>query len=192
VSVRGRRTGGEDTRAGIIAAARVQFAQKGYDGTSLRGIARAAGVDPALVHHYFEGKAHLFTETMQVPAQLATLDAAIMDGPREAIGERTVRAFFSIWEVPAAREGLVAVIRSAVSHDDAARMLREFLAREPFGRLGEALGTPDAELRAGAAAAQMLGLAVLRYVIGYEPLVNATEEELVALVAPTVQRYLSG
>jgi hypothetical protein len=84
----------------------------------------------------------------------------------------------------------VAMVRSAVSHEEAARMLREFLAREVFGRLARELGVPDAELRAGLAAAQMVGVAMLRHVVGYEPLVAADPARLAALVAPTLQRYL--
>lgn len=187
---RGRRAGTEDTRAAIVTAARVSFSQKGYDGTSLRGVARAAGVDPALVHHYFEGKAQLFAEVMQVPARPAALVAGILDGPPEGIGERTLRTFFGIWETPVARERLAAMLRAAVSHEDAARMLREFLAREVFGKVADQLGTPDAELRAAAAASQMVGLALMRYVIGYQPMVHATTDELILLLAPTIQRYL--
>jgi AcrR family transcriptional regulator len=187
---RGRRSTGEDTRQLIVDAARTEFATKGYDASSLRAIARLAGVDPALVHHYFDGKAHLFAETMALPFRPADVIAGILGGPRAEVGERLAAAFFTLWEVPASRERFVAMVRSAVSHEEAARMLREFLAREVFGRLARELGVPDAELRAGLAAAQMVGVAMLRYVVGYEPLVAADPARLVALVAPTLQRYL--
>jgi len=102
-----------------------------------------------------------------------------------------VRTFFDIWDSPQGRERLVALIRSAVSNDDAARMLREFLAREVFAKVAESVGVPQPHLRAGVAAAQMIGLAMMRYVIGFEPVVRASVDDLVALVAPTLQRYLT-
>jgi AcrR family transcriptional regulator len=190
VTPRGRRSAGEDTRQLIVDAARTEFATKGYDASSLRAIARVAGVDPALVHHYFDGKAHLFAETMALPFRPADVIAGILSGPRAEVGERLAAAFFTLWEVPASRERFVAMVRSAVSHEEAARMLREFLAREVFGRLAVELGVPDAELRAGLAAAQMVGVAMLRYVVGYEPLVAADPARLAEMVAPTLQRYL--
>jgi AcrR family transcriptional regulator len=188
---RGRRPAGEDTRAAILDAARAEFSAKGYDASSLRAIARLAQVDPALVHHYFDGKSHLFAETMSLPARPDELIGAVLDGPREQVGERLARTFFLLWDGPESRERFVAILRSAVSHEDAARVLREFLAREVFGRIAVQLEVPDPGMRAGLAAAQMVGLAMMRYVIGFEPLVRASTDEIVALVAPTLQRYLA-
>lgn len=188
---RGRRPAGQDTRTAIIDAARTEFSAKGYDASSLRAIARLAEVDPALVHHYFDGKAGLFVESMSLPINPAFLIDTIVAGPREDVGERLVRTFFDIWDSPQGRERLVALIRSAVSNDDAARMLREFLAREVFTKVAESVGVPQPHLRAGVAAAQMIGLAMMRYVIGFEPVVRASVDDLVALVAPTLQRYLT-
>lgn len=188
---RGRRPAGEDTRTAIIDAARTEFSAKGYDVSSLRAIARLAEVDPALVHHYFDGKAGLFVESMSLPFNPAFLIDTIVAGPREDVGERLVRTFFDIWDSPQGRERLVALIRSAVSNDDAARMLREFFAREVFGKVAMSMGVPQPHLRAGVAAAQMIGLAMMRYAIGFEPVVSASVDELAALVAPTLQRYLA-
>ncbi|MEO8518412.1 MAG: TetR family transcriptional regulator [Dermatophilaceae bacterium] len=188
---RGRRPAGEDTRTEILDAARAEFAAKGYDASSLRAIARLAEVDPALVHHYFEGKAALFVEAMSFPVNPRLVIDAILAGPREQVGERLAATFFDIWDSPDGRERLVALIRSAVSHEDAARMLREFLAREVFGRVASSMDVPQPHLRAGMAAAQMIGLAMMRYVVGFEPVVRASTAEIVALVAPTLQRYLA-
>jgi AcrR family transcriptional regulator len=190
MSPRGRRSAGEDTRQLIVDAARTEFATKGYDASSLRAIARLAGVDPALVHHYFDGKPHLFAEAVAVPFRPADVIAGVLSGPRAEVGERLADAFFTVWEIPASRERFVAMVRSAVSHEEAARMLRELLARDVFGRLAGELGVADAELRAGLAAAQVVGVAMLRYVVGHEPLVAADPARLAALVAPTLQRYL--
>jgi AcrR family transcriptional regulator len=188
---RGRRPAGEDTRTAIIDAARTEFSARGYDASSLRAIARLAEVDPALVHHYFDGKAGLFVESMSLPVNPTLLVETILAGPRQDVGEALVRTFFEIWDSSLDRERLVALLRSAVSNDDAARMLREFIAREVFGKVAVAMGVPQPHLRAGMAAAQMIGLAMMRYVIGFEPLVRASPDELVALVAPTLQRYLT-
>jgi AcrR family transcriptional regulator len=188
---RGRRPAGEDTRAEILDAARAEFSAKGYDASSLRAIARLAEVDPALVHHYFDGKAALFVEAMSIPVNPLLLIDALLAGPREHVGERLAATFFDIWDSPEGRERLVALIRSAVSHEDAARMLREFLAREVFAKVAMSMDVPQPDLRAGMAAAQMIGLAMMRYVIGFEPVVRASTEEIVALVAPTLQRYLA-
>ena len=188
---RGRRPAGEDTRAEILDAARAEFSAKGYDASSLRAIARLAEVDPALVHHYFDGKAALFVEAMSIPVNPLSLIDALLAGPREHVGARLAATFFDIWDSPEGRERLVALIRSAVSHEDAARMLREFLAREVFAKVALSMDVPQPHLRAGMAAAQMIGLAMMRYVIGFEPIVRASTEEIVALVAPTLQRYLA-
>jgi AcrR family transcriptional regulator len=185
-----------DTKAAIVDAARVEFADGGYEATSLRAIARRAGVDPALVHHYFEGKPALFAAVMQIPVDPAVLIARIVEGPREDVGEALVRTFLSVWDSPEGRPRFQALVRSAVNHDEAARMLREFLVREVFGRVLRALTpegerSPDLELRAGLAASQMVGMAMMRYVVLLPAVVEATHDELAALVGPTIQHYLA-
>ncbi|MEO6413764.1 MAG: TetR family transcriptional regulator [Pedococcus sp.] len=196
MSPRGRRPGGVDTRQAIVEAARVDFAEQGYDGTSLRGIARRAEVDPALVHHYFGGKPQLFAAVMDIPADPAALISAVVDGPRDQVGEALVRTFLAVWDSPDGRQRFQALMRAAVTHDEATRMLREFLTREVFGRVVRALaadGEPsaDLELRAGLAASQMVGLAMMRYIVEFPAVVDAEHDELAALVGPTIQRYLA-
>lgn len=198
MSPRGRRPGGGDTRAAIVAAARKEFAARGYDATSLRGIARAAQVDPALLHHYFDGKTALFAEVMDVPADPRVLIEAVIQGPRERVGEAMVRTFLTLWDSPEGRARFQGVVRSAVTNEDAARMMREYLVREVFGHIAQALtpanaaGPLDApELRAALAAGQMVGVGMMRYVLGFPSVVHASQDELVALLAPTLQRYLA-
>lgn len=198
MSPRGRRPGGGDTRAAIVAAARKEFAARGYDATSLRGIARAAEVDPALLHHYFDGKTALFAEVMDVPADPRALIEAVIQGPRERVGEAMVRTFLTLWDSPEGRARFQGVVRSAVTNEDAARMMREYLVREVFGHIAQALtpanaaGRLDApELRAALAAGQMVGVGMMRYVLGFPSVVHAGQDELVALLAPTLQRYLA-
>ena len=196
MSPRGRRPGGADTKADIVAAARAEFAENGYDATSLRAVARRAEVDPALVHHYFGGKPQLFAAVMDVPVDPAVLVDRILAGPREQVGESLVRTFLGLWDSPEGRPRFQALIRAAVSHDDATRMLREFLTREIFGRVTAAMavgGEPaaDLELRAGLAASQMIGVAMMRYVVEFPAVVAAGHDDLVAQLGPTLQRYLA-
>ena len=196
MSPRGRRPGGVDTRQAIVEAARVDFAEQGYDGTSLRGIARRAEVDPALVHHYFGGKPQLFAAVMDIPADPAALISAVVEGPRDQVGEALVRTFLAVWDSQDGRQRFQALMRAAVTHDEATRMLREFLTREVFGRVVRALaadGEPsaDLELRAGLAASQMVGLAMMRYIVEFPAVVDAEHDALAALVGPTIQRYLA-
>lgn len=195
MSPRGRRPGGADTKAGIVTAARVEFAESGYDATSLRAIARRAGVDPALVHHYFDGKPELFAAVMDVPVDPVVLVDRVLAGPREQVGEALVRTFLDVWDSPEGRPRFQALIRSAVSHEQATRMLREFLTREIFGRVtsslaGDGAATEALELRAGLAASQMIGVAMMRYVVEFPAVVAASHDELVAWLGPTLQRYL--
>lgn len=208
MTARGRRPGGADTRGEIVAAARRAFTAHGYDRTSLRGIARAAGVDPRLVHHYFDGKAALFTEVIAAPVNPSAIVDQIVDGPLDTVGERLARTFFEVWDDADGRQRFGALLRSVATHEDAARMVREFVGRELFGRLVTAVdarqrrssGAPPPsaverralEQRAGLAAAQVVGLAFLRYVVRHPPVVEASAEELVAAVGPTLQRYLVG
>jgi AcrR family transcriptional regulator len=196
MSPRGRRPGGVDTRQAIVEAARVDFADQGYDGTSLRGVARRAAVDPALVHHYFGGKAQLFAAVMDIPADPAALISAVVDGPRDQVGEALVRTFLAVWDSEDGRQRFQALMRAAVSHEEATRMLREFLTREVFGRVLRAMAVDgerpaDLELRAGLAASQMVGLAMMRYIVEFPAVVDAGHDELAALVGPTIQRYLA-
>ena len=195
---RGRRPGGEDTRTTILDAARAEFAEQGYDATSLRGIARRACVDPALVHHYFDGKPALFAEVMDLPVDPSVLIDRVLAGPRERVGAALVETVLDVWDSPAGRQRFQAVVRSASSHDEAARMLREFLTREIFGRIATELtpaapadGLAPPQLRAGLAAGQMLGMAMMRYVVAFPEVVEAGREELVELVGPAIQRYLA-
>jgi AcrR family transcriptional regulator len=192
---RGRRPIGEDRRGDILAAAREEFATKGFDGTTLRGIARLAGVDARLVHHYFEGKDAVFTAAFEIPVRPQdVLEPVLAPGP-DGIGERLVRMFLSVWDSPPGRQRIVALLSASLTSEAGARMLREFLASEVFGRIVAHLhsedGSGDAEIRASLAVSQMMGLVVARYVVGVEPLASLPPEDVVAFLAPTLQAYLT-
>jgi AcrR family transcriptional regulator len=190
----GRRPGNPDTREAILDAARKLFAEKGYDAASIRGIATAAGVDPALVHHYFGNKEQLFLATMNIPVNPADIIEQVGAGGREEAGERLVRAFLGVWDSPVGAAG-AALLRSAVSSELGARMLREFVSRQILRRVLKELkmeDEPHADLRANLVGTQLVGLAMARYIVKLEPITSTPRETLVAAVAPNVQRYLTG
>jgi AcrR family transcriptional regulator len=188
----GRRPAGSGTREAILAAARDAFMRNGYDGASIREIARGAGVDPALVHHYFGTKQGVFTAAMHFPIDPDIVVEQILAGPRDTVGERLVRLFMVIWENESARAPIMALIRSAASNEQAASMLREFVSEALVARVADALDVPDAQLRPALVGSQVIGLVFMRYIIKLEPLASADPERLVAAFAPTVQRYLTG
>jgi AcrR family transcriptional regulator len=192
---RGRppRTESADTRDRILAAAREEFSERGYEKTSVRAIAKAAGVDPALVHHYFGTKEQVFEAAIEVAfAPARNAPDAVAEGPLDGVGERLTRFIFGVWENPATRVPLLAIVRSAVNNDAAAAVFRRLVVSQVLGRVAAQLDVPDAELRAELAAAQLVGTAMLRYVIKVEPLASADPERIIARVAPVVQGHLTG
>jgi AcrR family transcriptional regulator len=194
---RGRpsRTESADTPAArdrILAAAREEFSERGYDKTSIRGIAKAAGVDSALVHHYFGTKEQVFQKAVEaVFAPALRAPDVIFEGEFEEVGERFARFLFGIWENPVTRAPLLAVVRSAVNNEVAAAVFRRLVATQLLRRVAVQLDLPDAELRAELAAAQLVGVAILRYVIKLEPLASVDVERIIERVAPVVQGHLT-
>lgn len=192
---RGRRprTESADTRDRILSVAREEFSERGYDKTSVRGIAKAAGVDSALVHHYFGTKEQVFAAAIEVAfAPALHAPEALADGPLDGVGERLTRFIFGVWENPTTRTPLLAILRSAVNNETAAAVFRRLVASQLLRRVAAQLDAPDAELRAELAAAQLVGCAMMRYVIKLEPLASADVEQVIARVAPVVQGHLTG
>ncbi|MEV4482299.1 TetR family transcriptional regulator [Micromonospora coxensis] len=189
----GRRPGNPDTRDAILAAARTAFGERGFDATSIRMIATAAGVDPALVHHYFGSKDQLFRATVDIPVDPAELLPAVLAGAPEEVGARLVRLFVRVWDSPTGTAA-VALLRSAATNEWTARLVREFLVTQVLRRVLDHLAVAPDELplRGSLVASQMIGLAMMRYVIRLEPVASADPETLVAALGPTVQRYLTG
>lgn len=188
----GRRPGASGAREAILEAARETFAQHGYDGSTIRAIARAAGVDPALVHHYFGSKEELFAATMELPVNPADVLPGVLAGDTAELGERLARLFLGVWDGAASRRPLIALVRSATSNELAAAMVREFVEHALLGRIAARLESEDAELRASLVASQMVGLAIARYVLRLEPIASSEPEAVVAALAPNLQRYLTG
>ncbi|MBA3279391.1 MAG: TetR/AcrR family transcriptional regulator, partial [Geodermatophilaceae bacterium] len=189
---RGPRPGGSDTRATILAAARAEFASRGYDGATIRGIAVAAGVDPALVHHYFGTKSRLFAAALEFPFDPEVLFADVLGGGIDGAGERLLRAVFAAWDNAGSRAPMLAIIRTATTSDAGAAMLREFLNRNILQRISAELSPDRAGMRAALVASQMAGLLMARYVICLPALATAAAEDIIAAVAPNVQHYLDG
>jgi AcrR family transcriptional regulator len=185
----GRRPGPTRTPDQILAAARTLFAEQGYPGTTVRAVAALAGVNPALVHHYFGTKAELFVAALQVPFDpTRVLADLVADGPRAEFPQRLVRFFVRAWRDPATGPPLRAWLRHAVGTDQGARSVRELVENVLLPRVAVLLGTPP--LRFAAAMSHLVGLAIASSIIGVRPLVEADEDELVALVAPAIARYL--
>jgi AcrR family transcriptional regulator len=181
-----------DTRATIVAAAAQQFSRDGYDAASMRAIARAAGVDPALVHHYFASKADLFAEAIAAPIRPDQLVRRALAGPRDQIGSNMVRYMVETLDVPGTSDRIVRLMHTALGQEFAATMLRQFIIREVLKRIAKELGDDDAELRASFAATQVVGLMMARYALKIEPLASASPDEVVQRIGPVVQWHLMG
>lgn len=180
------------TRDRILDAAREEFSERGYEKTSVRGIAKAAGVDSALVHHYFGTKEQVFEAAIEVVlAPALAVSAELGDGPLDGVGERMTRFIFGVWENPTTRKPLLAIVRSAFNNEVAAAIFRRLIATQLLRRVAQQVDLPDAELRAELAAAQLVGIAMLRYVIKVEPLASADAEWIIERVAPVVQGHLT-
>jgi AcrR family transcriptional regulator len=201
----GRRPGPSSSRVDILGAARRLFSERGFEGTSLRAISREAGVDPALVHHFFGGKEDVFNAALaDVVKPQEIFDEVLGTDPLGA-GERLVRKFLSIWEQDETRRPLLAMLRSAVSHQRSADLLGQFMAGGLLRHIAESVEpgvamtfspqelldrSTDAELRAVLVCSQLIGVALLRYVFRTEPLASADHEQIARAVGPTVERYL--
>ena len=186
----GRRPGAGGTREKILGAARTQFARHGYDGATVRGIAAAARVDPKLVLHYFESKESLFKAAMEFPFDPAQDIPRLLQPGLDDLGVRLARFFIEVWDSPAGGRAH-ALIRSVVTSKSAAALMRDFVHREVLARLAEALELDHPEVRASLAASQLIGLAMLRYVVRVEPIASAPPDKVASWIGPTLQRYFT-
>jgi AcrR family transcriptional regulator len=188
----GRRPGESGASEAILEAARTLFAEHGFERATIRAVASRAGVDPALVHHYYGSKEQLFEAALKLPIAPAVILPQLLQEDPEHVGERIVRIFLSTWEQPANRQVLMAMLRSAAANEQATALVRRRLMAEVFGPLTALLGVPDADLRVSLVGSQFVGLALMRYVARIEPVASASIDELARSVGPTVQRYLTG
>ena len=156
-------------------------------------IAGTAGVDPALVHHYFGSKDKLFAAAVQLPVSPSEFVPRLLAGGVDGLGERLARQLLELWgpDESGSAPGMVGLIRSAATHEGSARLVREFIAREILQRIAEALDVPQPRLRAALVGSQLVGLAMARFVIRVEPIASADPEALVACYAPLLQHLLT-
>jgi AcrR family transcriptional regulator len=189
---RGRRPAGSGTREAILAAASRAFAEQGYPRTTLRAIARDAGVDTRLVTHYFGTKQDLFVAVVELPFDPDQVIPALLAPGREGVGHRLAAFGVSMLETPEARRTMTGLLRAAASEEAAAERVRDLLMERLLGPLARHLGGDQPELRAALTAAQVSGLAFARHVVGVPRLAEASPEELVAAIGPVLEHYLTG
>jgi AcrR family transcriptional regulator len=188
----GRRPGNTQTRDAILEAAMAAFIEKGYTATTIRGVARSAEVDPALVMHFFGNKEGLFEAAIReggMPVQRLT---EVVHGDPGELAERVLRRYLAMWEDPLDGARLRAVLNAASTSPAAAELLKTYAVREILQPMIKAVSAEQSETRAILAGSHLVGIAFLRYVLKAEPMAALTTEELVAWVAPTLQRYLTG
>jgi len=199
----GRRAGESRTREAILAAARRRFGEQGYDGATIRGIAADAGVNPALVHHFYGTKERLFAAAMRLPVVPSEIITTVLGAERERLGpgfgprlgEILVGTMLRTWDVADIRTAFLGLLRAAATTEQGVVMLREFVTSTILVGLAQVADLGDdaeGRFRATLVASQVVGLGFARYVLGLEPLASAATEDLVAAIGPTVQRYLTG
>jgi AcrR family transcriptional regulator len=187
----GRRPGTPGTRAAILAVARERFGERGYDATSLRAIATEAGVDPALVIHYFGSKESLFVAATGMAADLLDVFEGFAGLSATDRVQALVRGYLNLVDSDSSRNQIIALVRSAVSNEKAATMLREFMTAQLLPLIADLTDEPDARLRASLIAAQLIGMAMLRHVVKVGPVAGATPDEIVSLITPAIESYIS-
>ena len=188
---RGRPAGGTtgDTRAAILAAARSQFAARGFKGASMRSIAGEAGVDASLISHYFGDKSQLMVATMQLPVNPIEKIAGVVAGGPDGMAERLVRTFLNAWDPH--REVFSTLVRTTLGGGDTEAPMLQLARSVLIAKLLEVLEGDDRELRATLIASHIIGMATLRYVAKLEPLADAPIEDVVAAYAPSMQLLIS-
>lgn len=189
----GRRPGAPDTRAEILEAARAVFGANGYARATIRAIAAEAGVDPAMIHHFFGTKEELFVATVDLPASFLDMVRQRFDDPAEGTGQALASFFFTAWENEQTRDSLLGILRAAMGGEDrAVEAFREFLTTALIDQIVPRIEGEHARLRALLMASQLVGIAITRYVVRLEPIASADVEDIIALVAPRVQSYVDG
>jgi len=199
----GRRAGESRTREAILDAARRSFAEHGYDGTTIRGIAAGAGVNPALVHHFYGTKERLFAAAMRLPVLPGEILGRALGAARAQLGEEfaahvgevLIRTMLRVWDLAEVREAFLGLLRAAATTEQGMAMLREFVTGVILASLVRGAGLSGdvaGRYRAALVASQVIGLGFTRYLLRLEPIASASVEDLVAAVGPAVQRYLTG
>jgi len=185
----GRRPGQSTTRAHILASARREFADKGYERASLRTIAKGADVDQRLVTHFFGSKHGVFLAAMALPVDPSSIVGEVATPGVRGMGERLALRWVTLWDSNEGRH-LVGVLRAAVSNERAARMMREVFVHLVLRQLVRTLDLDEPDRRASLVASQLFGLVLVRYVLRLEPVASMSPDEIAQWIGPTMQRYL--
>ncbi len=186
----GRRPGPNTSREGILAAARHQFADLGYDRATVRSIATEAGVDSRLVTHFFGTKQELFLSVVEPPFAAQQVFPNLLAGDQSEIGLRVAQFIIKLLETEGSRRVMTGMLRAATTEPKVVPLVREFLSRRLLGPLAENLGSDQPSLRASLIGSQVVGLVMARYIIGVEPLASESAERVAKAIAPVLQHYL--
>jgi AcrR family transcriptional regulator len=178
--------------ARILTQARASFAEHGYAGTTVRAVARAADVDPALVYHYYGSKENLLDAATTPPQTFFDQIVTAWQTPPGQLGEQLVRQMLANWHDPDHEPVLRAVMQIAGNVPATREKLRNMIERSMMGPSAKALSEDERALRSSLIASQLMGLAFMHFVWRIEPLASMDDEEVVAAIAPTIQRYLDG
>jgi AcrR family transcriptional regulator len=190
---RGRPAGGDSgTRDAIVAEARRRFSELGYGRTTLRGIARGAGVDPRLLLHYFGSKQELFTASVELPMPPEQVIGVVFADGDAHVAANAAKLMVATLDDPERRRPMMALLRAAVAEPEAADLIRTVLTERMLLPIASRVGGDRPDLRASFLAAQLVGLVVVRHVVGLPPLAAATREELVRALTPVFEHYLHG
>jgi AcrR family transcriptional regulator len=189
----GRRPGatGAQTREAILASARHLFAERGFENASMRAIAAEAGVDAALITHFFGSKANLLAESIEWPFDPDRELPRILKNGSDRVGEGLVSLLVRTWDRERTRNPVITLLRAASTEPSAAGLLTDFMRTQLFGPLLAELGSDQPDIRTNLVAAQLGGLALARYILRFEPLASAPPRDVVRWIGPTVQRYLT-
>lgn len=189
---RGRRPGGTDTREALVNAAREVFIEQGFTGATVRAIATRAGVDAAMVNHWFGGKEGLFGEAvLKLPFNPKEIVDRLLAAEPENIGETVVRNFLTTWDNTGGGV-FTALMRSVTSHEEAANLLKDFFFKHVFKHVISKMAPDNHEFRATLVATQIVGMGMVRYVAKFEPLASTDIDTVATAIAPTIQRYITG
>jgi AcrR family transcriptional regulator len=191
----GRRPGNADTRGDIVEAATRVFAEKGYDGASLRAIAREARVDPALVHHYFDGKASLFVAAMALPFDPRSVQEQTSPSSPMSAGARIITGFLTMWDgAEGSGSSFAACVAGMAASTSVADAMREFVAERVWQNSLTNPGESESLTRRRRAlvSSQLMGLAFTRYILRVPHVSTATPRLIGRWAGPTLDRYLSG
>jgi AcrR family transcriptional regulator len=188
----GRRRGNSSSREDILKAARKLFAKRGYQGATMRAIAKEAGVDASLIVHFFGNKVNLLAEAIEWPFDPEVQMPMLLEDGRRNVGRRLAELAIRTWDEEGTRHPVFTLLRAGLTEPEAAEMLRTFMLRHLYAPLMERLGSDKPELRAGLAVSQIIGVGMGRYVLEFDGLAEAKSDDVIDWLAPVLQRYLTG